>query len=298
MKIGYPCLNWSVGCTVNSTFRLQNYTDEIFAQKTINNISCLNNILKYNVEHHLLNFRIGSDIIPFASHSACKVDWETMLKAAFEMTGEFIKEHDIRISMHPDQFILLNSDKKEVVANSIAELDYHARFLDAMGLDKTAKIQIHVGGVYENKEEAIKRFIQVYKKLPENIKSRLVIENDDKLYSLKDCLEISKAVKVPVLFDFFHHECLNNGETWPEAFELASKTWKKKDGIPLTDYSIQKVDERKGAHATSIDEEAFKKFLTEMKGADFDLMLEIKDKEKSALKAVAIAKAMKIIKDK
>lgn len=296
MKIGYPCLNWSVGCTVNSTFRLASYTDELFAQKTINNIGCLNKILHWNVEHGLLNFRIGSDIIPFASHSVCKVDWEVMLKAALEMTGEYIKENNIRISMHPDQFILLNSDKKDVLENSIAELDYHARFLDAMGLDTTAKIQIHVGGVYGDKEGAIKKFIQVYKKLPENIKSRLVIENDDRLYSLKDCLEISKATKVPVLFDFFHHECLNNGETWVEAFEAAAKTWKKKDGVPLTDYSIQKEDERKGAHATSINEEKFRAFLLEMKKHDFDIMLEIKDKEKSALKAATIAREMKLIK--
>lgn len=296
MKIGYPCINWSVGCTVNSTFRLQSYTDELFAQKTINNIGCLNKILKWNVEHGLLNFRIGSDIIPFASHEVCKVDWENMLKAALEMTGEYIKENKIRISMHPDQFILLNAEKKEIVESSIKELDYHARFLDAMGLDKTAKIQIHVGGVYGNKDESIKRFIHNYKKLPLNIKSRLVIENDDKLYSLKDCLEISNETKVPVLFDFFHHECLNNGESIQEAFELASKTWKKKDGLPLTDYSIQKEGERRGAHATSLKEDEFREFLAEMKGSDFDLMLEIKDKEKSALKAVAIAKSLKRIK--
>lgn len=295
MKIGYPCINWSVGCTVNSTFRLASYTDELFAQKAINNVSCLSKILKWNVENGLLNFRIGSDIIPFASHEVCKVEWEIMLKAALEMTGDYIKENNIRISMHPDQFILLNAEKKDIIENSIKELDYHARFLDAMGLDKTAKIQIHVGGVYGNKEESIKRFIQTYKKLPENIKSRLVIENDDKLYSLKDCLEISKATKIPVLFDFFHHECLNNGESLPEAFELAAKTWKKKDGVPLTDYSIQKEGERKGAHATAIDEERFRKFLLEMKKTDFDIMLEIKDKEKSALKALKIAKAEKRI---
>jgi UV DNA damage endonuclease len=293
LKIGYPCINWSVGCTVNSTFRLENYSDALFAQKTINNLGCLNQILKFNVEHGLLNFRIGSDIIPFASHPICKVEWETMLKAALEMTGEYIREHNIRISMHPDQFILLNSEKKDVLENSTRELDYHAKFMDAMGLDTSAKIQIHVGGVYGNKEEAITRFIKNYKKLPANIKSRLVIENDDKAYSLKDCLEISKATKVPVLFDFFHHECLNNGESNIEAFELAEKTWKKKDGVIMTDYSIQKEGERKGAHATSIDEERFRKFLEEMKKHEFDIMLEIKDKEKSALKAVKIAKSMK-----
>jgi UV DNA damage endonuclease len=287
-----------VGCNVNGTFRLQNYTDELFVQKAISNVTCLNKILKYNVDHELGFFRISSDLIPFASHPVCKVEWDSMLKEAFTMLGDYIKENNLRISMHPDQFVLLNSEKKDVLEASIRELEYHAKVLDAMGLDKTAKIQIHVGGVYDNKEEAIKRFIANYKKLSEPVKSRLVIENDDNLYSLKDCLEISKAVKVPVLFDFFHHECLNNGESIVEAFELAAKTWKKKDGLIMTDYSIQKEGERKGAHATSIIEDDFRKFLLEMKGHDFDIMLEIKDKEKSALKAVAIAKSVKAIKSK
>jgi len=293
MKIGYPCINWSIGCTSNITLRIANYTDQACIQLAANNLACLSKILKYNVENNLLYFRIGSDLIPFASHEICKVEWDSILKEAFFNLGEYIKENNLRISMHPDQFVLINAEKKEIVQASIKELDYHARVLDAMSLDKTAKIQIHVGGVYGDKDAAIKRFITNYKKLPENIKSRLVIENDDKSYSLKDCLEISAATKIPVLFDFFHHECLNNGETITEALDLASKTWKKKDGVILTDYSIQKENERKGAHATSINEDAFKKFLVEIKGKKLDIMLEIKDKEKSALKAVKIAKELK-----
>ncbi|MFA6072804.1 MAG: UV DNA damage repair endonuclease UvsE [Candidatus Woesearchaeota archaeon] len=293
MKIGYPCINWSIGCTANTTFRLANYTDQLLLEKSINNIGCLKKILKYNLDHDIFLFRIGSDFIPFASHEICNVEWDLMLKEAFIDIGNFIKEHNMRISMHPDQFVLLNSEKKDVLENSIKELVYHAKLLDVMDLDETAKIQIHVGGVYDDKEKSIERFVKNYKKLPERVKARLIIENDDKSYSLKDCLEIHKKTKVPIIFDAFHHECLNNEEPLAEAVKLASKTWKKKDGILIMDYSSQKMGERKGAHATNIDEQLFKKFLEETKGLDFDLMLEIKDKEKSALKAISIAKSMK-----
>ncbi|MGV8162254.1 MAG: UV DNA damage repair endonuclease UvsE [Candidatus Nanoarchaeia archaeon] len=293
MKIGYPSINWSIGCSANSTFRLASYTDQLLIEKAINNIGCLKKILKYNLDHDILFFRISSDLIPFASHEICTVEWDLMLKEAFIEVGNFIKEHNMRVSMHPDQFVLLNSEKKDVLENSIRELEYHVKVLDLMGLDDSAKIQIHVGGVYGVKEESIERFIKNYKKLPLRVKARLIIENDDKSYSLKDCLEIHKKTKVPIIFDAFHHECLNNGEILSDAVKLAEKTWKKKDGILIMDYSSQKEGERKGAHTNSINEDLFRKFLEETKGLDFDLMLEIKDKEKSALKAISIAKSMK-----
>ena len=97
--------------------------------------------------------------------------------------------------MHPDQFVILNSPNSKIVENSINELKYHCRVLDAMRLDETAKVQIHVGGVYKNRVEAINRFTRIFKnssRLIDNaIRRRLVIENDDHLYSLKDCLSIN-----------------------------------------------------------------------------------------------------------
>jgi UV DNA damage endonuclease len=166
------------------------------------------------------------------------------------------------------------------------ELKYHCELLDLMGLDYTAKVQIHVGGVYGDKNAAIQRFVDNYKKLPVSVKNRLVIENDDHLFSLKDCLFISKQVGIPILFDSFHHTCLNNGESLLQALTLASKTWKKKDGIPMTDYSSQQPHSKKGKHITHIDIDDFVKFASLSKKIDFDVMLEIKDKEKSALLAL------------
>jgi UV DNA damage endonuclease len=193
-----------------------------------------------------------------------------------------------RISMHPDQFVLINALRPTIFQNSVRELAYHCKVLDLMGLDRKAKVQIHVGGVYGDKDASVQRFIGRYDSLSPGIKRRLVIENDDKLYSLKDCLYIHRKTGVPVLFDSFHHLCLNSGESVREALLAASRTWKKADGPVMVDFSHQKKGALKGAHTESINLGIFRDFLAEAQGVDCDIMLEIKDKEKSALKALRV----------
>ncbi|MEM4605959.1 MAG: UV DNA damage repair endonuclease UvsE, partial [Candidatus Pacearchaeota archaeon] len=224
-----------------------------------------------------------------------KLDWKKEFKKDLEEIGNFIKKNNFRITMHPDQFVVLNSLNKKIVENSIKEIEYHVDFLDSLGLDESAKVQIHVGGVYENKKESIKRFIAVYKKLNEKIKKRLVIENDDKNYSFKECFEIHKKIKIPIIFDYFHFNCLNNGEKIKDVLSKFVSTWKKKDGLPLIDYSSQEPNERIGKHAKTIDEEDFMNFIEILKKEriDADIMLEIKDKEKSALKGLVILNKFK-----
>jgi UV DNA damage endonuclease len=253
------------------------------------NLAHLEKILKFNVENRLLFFRISSDLIPFASHPICKLNWIDHFKSEFKHLGEYIKANNIRISMHPDQFVILNSSNEKVTDNSINELKYHCNILDAMDLDQTAKVQIHVGGVYEDKPRAIKKFIECYSTLSEAIKKRIAIENDDHLFNLKDCLEIHQQTGIPIIFDNFHHECFNySKESIIQAIKKASLTWKVKDGLPMLDYSSQSKGERKGKHATTLDPLLFCKFIMETQRLDFDLMLEIKDKEKSALAALKL----------
>jgi UV DNA damage endonuclease len=250
------------------------------------NLACLQRILQYNVQHAMLFFRITSDLIPFASHDVCTFKWQEIFADTFGIIGQFITEHAFRISMHPDQFVLLNSPKEQVLDNSIRELSYHADVLDLLDLDTTAKIQIHVGGVYGDKAGSVERFITRYNTLPQKIRRRLVIENDERLYSSADCMEIHERTGIPVLFDAFHFSCYNNGERLRDAIEGTAGTWSEHDGIPMVDYSSQQKGKRPGTHAQSIDLRDFKNFLKETGGLDFDIMLEIKDKEHSALKAV------------
>jgi UV DNA damage endonuclease len=291
MKIGYPCINRGIGCTSNSTFRLASYSEERLIQKVENNLDCLFQILHYNVQNGFYFFRISSDLVPFASHPVCTYDWAGHFRGEFRKVGEFIKNHNIRISMHPDQFVIINALKDDVVESSVRELEYHCTVLDEMALDSSAKIQIHVGGVYGDKQSAMDRFIVTYNSLSKSLKSRLVIENDDRSYRLDDCLSVHQKIGIPIIFDVFHHQCLNNGERLRQGLELSARTWKKADGIPMVDYSSQQRGQRPGSHAKTLNPAMFKKFLQETRGLDFDLMLEIKDKETSALKALKILKA-------
>jgi UV DNA damage endonuclease len=161
MKIGYPCICTSL-CTASHIFRLAKYTNEKCLEITNQNLSCLQKILEYNIQHGFYFFRISSQTVPFASHSICTVDWVKHFSSTLHRMGEFIKENDCRISMHPDQFCLINAKDENIINRSIAELDYHCRLLDEMELDSTAKIQIHVGGLYGDKQVTLwKKFSNI-----------------------------------------------------------------------------------------------------------------------------------------
>ncbi|MBN2599499.1 MAG: UV DNA damage repair endonuclease UvsE [Candidatus Thermoplasmatota archaeon] len=288
MKIGYPCINRSLSCKGDRTFRLKSYSEERFRWTVENNLNCLQRILEFNQQHGMLFFRITSDLIPFASHLVCTFPWQEIYRSTFEKLGGFIKKNQMRISMHPDQFIVLNSPRKEVVERSIAELIYHAEVLDLLGLDSSAKIQLHLGGVYGDTTKSMQRFIDISLSLDDSVKRRLVIENDDRSYRVSDCLTVNKKIDVPVLFDYFHHCLLHRNEAVPDVLADVSATWSTNDGIPMVDYSSQKPHEKPGRHTDHIDRNDFGKFIEDTKLFDFDVMLEIKDKEKSALQAVAI----------
>ena len=288
MKIGYPCINLSMDCRSSRTFRLKNYSESKLIEIVTGNLNCLQKILEYNRDHNFYFFRITSDLIPFASHPIMKFEWQDHFKDKFREIGSFIKEHAMRITMHPGQYTVLNSINQQVFQNSIKDLEYHVQILDLMELDKTAKVQIHIGGVYGDKETSLQRFISRYNNLQTNIQNRLIIENDDKSYSLKDCLKIHDETQIPVVFDVYHHECLNAGESVKDAFGMFTKVWSKKDGLPIVHYSSQHPVKGKPSHADHIDINHFRIFLNKTKVYDFDVMLEIKDKESSALKAIKI----------
>ena len=299
MRIGYPCINLTTKNHNFSTFRLKSYTETRFKETVLNNLDYLLSLLKFNKINSIYFFRISSDIIPFASHPVCEINWRDTFKTKLREIGDFITQNNMRVSMHPDQFVILNSKNEDIVKNSIRELKYHCELLDSMNLPYSAKIQIHGGGVYGEKEKAKRNFVYNFSKLVEgNLKKRLVIENDDRSYSLKDCLDINTETDIPIVFDTFHHECLNNGETIQQALSSFIKSWDYPiDGNPIIDYSSQSIGERRGKHAKTLDKNHFiylyNEFIRAVKEnkVDLDIMLEIKDKEKSALSALTITKA-------
>ena len=293
MRIGYPCINFSLPCRSSRTFRLASYSEEMMQKKVRGNLGCLLDILQFNASHQVGFFRITSDLIPFASHPVCTFPWRDVFRKQLHALGKSIRDKNIRVSMHPDQFVLINSKDEGILKRSVYELEYHADVLDMLGTDTGAKIQIHVGGVYGEKARSMERFIERYESLPEKVRKRLVIENDERLYDIADCLEIHRKTGIPVIFDALHFSCNNRGEDMLAALEQVFRTWGKKDGLPIVDYSSQEKGKRKGSHAATIDMRAFRKFIDTTSNLDFDIMLEIKDKEKSALKACALVKISK-----
>jgi len=289
MRIGYPCINRGIGCRGDQKFRLASYSEDRFIATVKSNLSCLKEILTWNQDQGLLFFRITSDLIPFASHPVCRFPWQEHFRDDFTALGQLIAERGIRISMHPDQFIVLNSPDENTTRRSVDELRYHADLLDTMGLDSGAKIQVHIGGVYGELERSRDRFIRRWGDLDPSIQGRLVIENDDQRFAIADCLAVSHETGIPVLFDVHHHRCHHHRETIPEVLARVLTTWQQDDGIMMVDYSTQHPGKRRGAHAEHIDTRDFLWFLGESAPYDMDIMLEIKDKEASAVAAIHAA---------
>ncbi len=290
MKVGYACQNKLLSANTNNTFRLGSYSESKIKNTIEKNFKDLFQILEYNIQNKIQFFRIGSSFVPFASHPICKFDWEKHFADDFAKAGKIITKNKIRVSMHPGQFVVLNSKRKEVVDSSIRELEYHARFLDLCCLDQTAKIQIHVGFPQGDKERAKDDFVKNFNRLSESVKKRLVIENDEHYFGVEDCLELSKRLKIPIVFDTFHYSILNTGKPLRKIFDMVEKTWKKKDGLPIIDYSSQNPNGRLGKHCNEIDLDDFTQIMSQLSGKNFDVMLEIKNKEKSATKALHVIK--------
>lgn len=292
MAIGYACVHIGSEATKLSALRLANATDENIRSVIKKNLNALFAMLQYNVDNEIKLFRISSDIIPLATHPIMNVDWKSEFKETLCLLGKHIKVHGTRVSMHPGQYTVLNSPDSAVVKRAVEDLKYHCDFLDALGCDVTCKIIIHIGGVYSNKNLAIKRFIDRYMTLDERIKARLVIENDDKSYTADDVYFISKQTGIPIVFDYLHH-LLNHTQSDISPYDwiaLCGRTWHKKDGKQKIHYSQSDPNLAAGAHSQSIQAAEFLEFYNSLFEKNIDLMLEVKDKNLSAVKCILLTK--------
>lgn len=288
-RIGYACINTAVNVSTNKTCRLSNCTSERLRSLINNNLNALKEILLWNISHNIYLYRISSGVIPFATHSVNDIDWVNEFSDLFKEISVLIKKYNMRVSMHPGQFVNINSPNPDIVKSSIAELAWHAEFLDALNVDSTHRLILHVGGVYGDKPSAMSRFIEVYNNLPISIKNRLSLENDDKSYTVWDVLNINKSTNVPIVFDNLHHKVNNThlpeDENIKDILKACFSTWNEDSGIPKIHFSSQKQGERSGAHAESIDMTDFIAFYKKFKKFDFDIMFETKNKEQSVLEA-------------
>jgi UV DNA damage endonuclease len=287
IRIGYACINTQL-LSPNRTCRLANATPERVVELARLNLHALGDILHWNHQHRITLFRISSEIIPLASHPAVRVDWRAALSAELEQVSGLVRDYGMRVSMHPGQYTVLSSPRPEVVIASLAELEYHARFLDALvGADASHKLVLHLGGVYGDKQSAMQRFAQAFALLSESARRRLVLENDEKNYTVQEALQLSGEIGTPVVFDVFHHAWNPSLEdhSLNEIVHMAAATWSAADGPPKLHYSNQWPGKPPGAHSQTVDTAAFGEFLNETMGdLRADVMLEVKDKEQSVLR--------------
>lgn len=288
MRIGYASLTTGVRNTSFKSCTLKNANEENLLKLIEHNLNTLDNILDYNIKNNIRMFRISSDIIPFGSSPVNTLLWWEIFKNKLELIGEKIKKGNIRVSMHPGQYTVLNSPSDDVVKRSVLDLQYHNQFLDSLKVNKQSKIILHIGGVYGDKEKAINRFVNNYKQLNDNIKNRLIIENDDVSYNIEDVLYIANILKIPVVYDNLHNEILNSDKSKSDNFWIneTKKTWKKEDGPQKTHYSQQNPIKRAGAHSETIYLNTFLKYINAIENKNIDIMLEVKDKNLSAVKCI------------
>lgn len=287
MKIGYACLTLGVRDTNFKTCILKNATEENLLKIIDHNLDTLERIIDYNIENNIKLFRISSDIIPFGSSPANELEWWRIFQEKFLNIGKKIEKSNMRVSMHPGQYTVLNSPNEDVVYRAIKDLEYHNLFLDSLNVDKTNKIILHIGGVYGDKKLAIERFIKSYNLLNHKIKDRLVIENDDKSYNIEDVLYISKQLNIPVIYDNLHNAVLpaDNSKTDKDWIEIVNLTWTDDHGSQKIHYSQQDRIKRPGAHSFTINLKEFLIFKKDLK-ENLDIMLEVKDKNLSAVKCI------------
>jgi len=267
---------------------MKNAGEERLMEVTEHNLASLEYLIDYASHNNIRLFRISSDIIPFGSSPVNTLAWRNLFEPALSRIGDKIRAAGMRVSMHPGQYTVLNSPADDVALRAVEDLAYHARFLDALGTGTENKIILHIGGVYYDKNEAVRRFAARYEHLDDAVKRRLVLENDEKSYDICDVLKISREVGAPVVFDNLHHAihpCTESGSDndWIEACKL---TWKQQDGRQKIHYSQQASGKKPGAHCGSIRIDEFLSFYQNVHGENLDIMLEVKDKNLSAVKCI------------
>ncbi len=174
-------------------------------------------------------FRIMSPLFPRMTHPAVGYFLEDLpegekIRQKMEETRIFARKNDIRLSFHPDQFVVLSSPHSQVVANSIRELEYHGMLADAVGADV---INIHAGGVYGDKFGALQRLKDILPDLSAAVRKRLTLENDDVSYTPRDLLSFCERFSIPFVYDVHHHRCLPDGLSVEQATNLAQDSWKE-----------------------------------------------------------------------
>jgi UV DNA damage endonuclease len=187
----------------------KNFTVEKAKELALKNVKDLPEMMTWNYKHNINCFRLSSDMFPHFTDTETEKYTIDFAKEDLIIAGNLAKSYNQRILMHPGQYNQVGTPNQQTFEKTIDDLEHHANILDTMGIGKDGVIIVHGGGTYNDKENTKRRWIEQYDELPSNVKRRLVLENCERQYSTRDCLDISEECGVPVVFDFHHYQCYN-----------------------------------------------------------------------------------------
>jgi len=289
---GYCCINTTLrtekpSITTNRSMIKRTYADKgiVYASElALQNVKDLVKIINWNNKNGIKLFRISSDMFPWMSeYELSDLPEYNKIKNILRGAGKIAMDNGQRLTFHPGPFDVLASLTQRVVDKCIIDLNKHGEIMDLLGLprDHSAPINIHVNTTQGGKNEAMERFCENFTLLNESVRTRLVVENDDKesQYTTEDLHEgVYSKVGVPVTFDYHHHWCHPGKLTQEDALKLAATTWPKNIKQLVHYSSCQMIHENseqtnKRAHADYIYE------YIETYGLHLDIELEVKAKE-------------------
>jgi UV DNA damage endonuclease len=245
-------------------------------------------LLRHNRAHGIRLYRCSSRLIPLFGHEALP-DWDPIsaLAEPFAAIGDYARRHAMRLSFHPDHYTVLSTPRADVFARSVADLDRHTRMLEAMGLDESAKLNIHIGGTYGNKKAAMARFLKQFAALDPRIVRRITLENDDKTFTASETLAVAEQLGVPMVLDL-HHDQVNPSEEAPEAlWPRIRRTWEGAGAVageplpPKIHVSSPRSEADPRSHADYVEAGPLIGFLRRIAAATprLDVMIEAKMKD-------------------
>jgi UV DNA damage endonuclease len=267
----------------------KNFTVEKAKDLALQNIADIEKLCKWNYDHNIFVLRLSSDMFPHFTDTETEPYDLSFAMEALAKAGSSARKYCQRINFHPGQYNQVGAKSKNVFEKTCQDLKMHADILDAMGIDKNGILCIHGGGVYDDKDATVERWVENFKLLPENVKKRVCIENCERCYSIKDCLYIAETCEIPLIFDSHHYECFNliNPDKKLDIDDLMERiveTWKRRGMTPLFHISEQREGARIGAHSDFI--ETIPEYILtvpERYGVDVDIEVEAKMKEEAIL---------------
>ncbi len=289
VRLGYVAIalrlpNVTSSSNVTYTYYQKLTTDEEkinkLKQVSHSNLIDLKKILEYNIKNNIHFYRITSALIPLATHPDVNWDYRSIFNDDFKLIGGIIKNSNMRVDTHPDQFNVINSVDDKIVENTKRNLWFHANLFKDIEYP-LGKMVLHVGSAAGGKKAALKRFENNFKSYPEEIRSKLILENDDKTFTAKEVLQLCENLGIPMVLDVHHNICNNDGDSIMELLPYIFNTWKEEVLPPKLHFSSPKDGPNDRKHADFIDGQHFVEFIENCKlfNKNIDIMIEAKKKD-------------------